>query len=396
MLLEKLNNRLIGNSFIAIEVFTLESNKTNFAITFIENSKNELNIIDSKVQESVDLDWLQKQKLPINLIINTSKVLSNTLGFSEKSEVIAFKKAFPSLNIDDFYFESFIEKGKTLVYISRKDYINEILKSFKQIEKYIINISLGSSVVSNVIPYLNSIESVSFNFGKLDLNLLTFVNEAIEDENYLINNTNLNNKNILGFSSIISFFKSQKNGNLDSKNNDLKNTFLQLNFFKKVSVYSVYFFLGLLLLNYLYFSYYFEKYNELIAVKEIVDSKTKKIESLSKNIYEKEQLLKNIGTIEKKPSFVINEINKTIPSSILLNEFTFYPITKKQKDESLAEFEENSIIISGITTNNEEFSSWLTSINDIDLIKSTSIIDFGEKESKTNFTLKIKLDETKQ
>src|SRR5690606_32305222 len=106
-----------------------------------------------------------------------------------------------------------------------------------------------------------------------------------------------------------------KNGNLDSKNNDLKNTFLQLSFFKKVSVYSVYFFLGLLLLNYIFFSYYFEKYNELIAVKEIVDSKTKKIELLSKNIYEKEQLLKNIGTIEKKPSFIINEINKTIPSS---------------------------------------------------------------------------------
>lgn len=396
MLTVKLNKSLIGNKFIALEVFTSNSNKINYAVTLIGKSKDEINIIDSKILDKIDFEWLLKQKVPISIILNTTKVLCKTLDFSEKNEILAFKKAFQTLNIDDFYFESFCKNGKTLVYMSRKDYVNEIMTSFKQIENKIINVSIGSSAISSIIQYIESSETICFNFGKLNLKQLTISSESIENETYLVSNTNLSNKNILGFSSIISFFNNQKNGNLDLLNSQLKNSFLQVSFFNKVSIYSVYIFLGILLLNYLIFSHYFEKYNELVIVKELIDSKTIKIESLSKNVYEKEQLLKNIGTFEKKPSFVINEINKTIPSSILLNELSFNPITKKQKDESLAEFEQNLIIISGITNDNEEFSTWLESLNKFELIKSTSIIDFGEKEIKINFTLKIKLDETKQ
>ncbi len=399
MLFDKLKNIIIGNQFIGIEIFAEnEFEKVNCIL--VKKNKNELSIIDSLKFNSIDEIKEEKAtEIPIILSLNTNKVLSKEVDSIEKTDSFLVKKAFPNLNLDEFYYQIWRFSDKSSVSIVRKSYVNEIIDSLKKNKKITINsVFIGLSTLENVLNYINN-DSVFLN-GKeynKNSNLITFSN-LTKPVNYDLDGIEIKNTDLLSFSSIISFIKNKKDiGTIDELNSTLKNNVFQDLFFKKFSRFSIYSILIILLINFIFFNYYFNKFNEMNILSEQNNINITTIEELKKSINEKEKILKEFTVPNtQKLSVIINEIIVSIPTSILLNEVQFQPIEKKGSIEKPTTYLNNNILISGKTISNDEFTEWIDLISNKEEYNKVTILNFGKDESKDlSFTIKIELNETK-
>jgi Tfp pilus assembly protein PilN len=122
--------------------------------------------------------------------------------------------------------------------------------------------------------------------------------------------------------------------------------------------------------------------NQFQKVKELqieVDKKKNSIENLSK---------KSNSTV----SFFLDKLGESIPKSILLKDIQFQPLLLKIKKDKKAIFDQNKMVISGTSSNGNEFTKWLQFLEAKPWVKSTSIIDYGiGKTTKTSFLIHLEL-----
>ena len=399
MLFDKIKNIIIGNQFIGIEIFTEdEVEKVNCIL--VKKSKNELSILDSEKFDSIDeIKEENTNGIPIILSLNTDKVLIKEVDSIEKNDSFLVKKAFPNLNLDEFYYQIWRYSEKSNISIVRKSHLNEIIELLKGRKK--INISsifIGLSTIENVINYIKS-DSVLLNgkiFDKISNSISS--SKSSNSINYAINSVEIKNTDLLSFSSIIAYITHKNNfGTISELNSTLKDKDFQNSFFNKVSRFLIYSLLAILLINFIFFNYYFNKFNETTILSDQNNINVINIKSLKNSIVEKEKKLKEyVVPNTKKVSVITNEIIESVPSSILLDEVQFQPIDKKGNLENLATYFSNVILISGKTISNDEFTQWIDYISKIKKYTKVTIINFGKDENKDlSFTVKIELNETK-
>lgn len=155
----------------------------------------------------------------------------------------------------------------------------------------------------------------------------------------------------------------------------------------------VYVLLGILLVNFFFFNHYYKKSVEtnadVLAGKEMAQQ----IKQTKERLKDKESKLKNSTNLfDSKSSFLINELVKNMPNSILLSELTYHPLEKKVKEDEPLVFKSDVILISGKTVNVKELTNWFEAIEENKWVKSTAIVHFGKNETNESvFTLQINL-----
>jgi len=393
-----LKNRIIGNYFIAIEIFSPNNDEgLLFSVTHIRKTKNELQIIESKIVSEVDLKYIKKLQVPVFININTNKVLYKTLEHPEKNEALALKKAFPGLSSEEFYFSIWNTETKSIVFIARKEYLQKLTSVFKEINTLIFNINIGISSLKNTIEYFPSDEFITLNTRLLNLNDFNITNIFETDiKTYSINGIQISSADILNFSSVVNFLiQNNYIGNISDLNAKTEDAFFQDAFFKKTSKVLIYFLLAVLTINYFFFSQYFEQYSKLSSLDQNFELEQQKLVSLEKEVLKKEQILKNHNLPSNlKPSYILNNIVKEIPATVLLSELILNPIAKKGKDGNISEFNKNILILSGKTTDNENLLVWTRTLEQKEAVKKISFIKYEKIDSNNNFfSLKIVLNE---
>lgn len=395
---QKLKNIIIGNQFIGLDVFA-EADFEKVNCIFVKKNKNELSITDSIKFNSIDeIKDDNIGGIPIILTLNTDKVLTKEVDSIDKNDSVLVKKAFPNINLDEFYYQIWRLSDNSNISIVRKTYLNETISLFKDNKKININsVFIGISPLENVINYINN-DSVLLN-GKIFDKISNSISSSNSDDsiNYDVNNIQIKNTDLLSFSSIISYLSNNSIGSINELNLVLKNNYFQNSFFIKSSRFLTYSLLAILLINFIFFNYYFNKFNEINILSDQNNINVTNIESLKKSIIEKETKLKEYAVPNtEKASVMINEIIESIPTSILLNEVQFQPIEKKGNIENSTTYFNNVILISGKTISNDEFTEWIDYISKIKKYNKVTIINFGKDENRDLiFTIKIELNETK-
>lgn len=397
MFFSLLKNKIIGNEFLAIEIFSITNDDLLFSITHIRKVKNELQIISSKIVSEIDTKSLKKLQIPIFININTNKVLHKTLENLEKNETLAFKKAFPGLKTEEFYFSIWNTETENIIFVARREYVQKIESLFKEISSFFLNINIGISPLKNIIEYFTPDSSIVLNAKSLDLSNYNITNTSeTVSKNFSVNGIQISSEDILNFSSVINFLTQNKYiGNISELNNKTEDSFFQNVFFKKTSKALIYFSLAALTINYFFFSHYFDQYNRLASLNQNSEFEQQKIISLEQEVVKKEQILKahNLPS-NLKPSYIINNIVKEIPSTVILSELIFNPILKKGKDGTISEFNKNELILSGKTSNSEKLLTWTKELEQKKAIKKISFIKYEKTDlNNTFFSLKIVLNE---
>ncbi|WP_407556491.1 hypothetical protein [Winogradskyella sp. 4-2091] len=397
-MLDKILNYLkYGNRFCGIEHYS-SNGRDILQLCVLKQSKNELNIeLAAKFETTEEASKKLSKNQHVVLVINTDKVLSKTIESEQNDALKNVYKAFPNINLDDFYFEVLSENNTHFISLCRIDYIESILKDYSEKNIHIIDISFGNTIISSVKPFTNSrtIHTSNAITTIKDSYIVQIKKDEVEPNNYDVNGLTVSNDQILSFSAALQgvLKNSTTKTNFEEKKSALLNDFKQVRFFSQFLKLGGLFILVLLLVNFFFFNQYFNKVNDLKQVSEINQSTKGQILKLDEIVSKKQKmvddLLKSNGS---KSSFYCDRIMQSLPQSILLSEFNYQPLLKRIKVDKAIELERNSISVSGASSDSDAFSKWIALLEQEDWIDKVEIIDYGSTASSvSDFRIKIVL-----
>jgi hypothetical protein len=396
MQLPRLDNALLGSQFVGMELYCLDS-EDGIAVLHIKKKADELLIENKEKRSSIDnLTNRPNKELPIFLTINNNQVIHKEIDTAEGIDTKLLHKAFPNIKLEDFYYQIWRLNQKSIIAICRKSYIEELLQQFKDLKLSITSISLGVCGLSQISDYVGS-KIINTNSQSIDIDKESILNSNQDSlvKTYDINGLEIQNTYLLGFCSVLQKIIPNKNlsGSVDLINEKLYNNFYQNSFFRKGLRFMVFALLVILLINFFLFNFYYKKSiessSDVLANKDMITQ----IKQVKQRLKEKEAKLKNsTNFFDSKSSFLVNELVKDLPNSILLNELVYHPLKKNIKIEEALVFESDVVTLSGITTNAKELTNWFEQIGTKSWVKSTDIVHFGKNENNQSiFTLQVNL-----
>lgn len=384
-----------GNYFCGIE-HTSKDEQNSINIIILKKTKKELVVQSSFEKNSIENSSKKLSKNQhIFLVINNDKVLSKSIESEQANSTKLVYKAFPNINIDDFYFEVLTQKNIHFISVCRKSYVDSLIDKYTNLKLFIINLSFGNNLIETVTNFVNQHEVCSSN-SKIELvnSQVIRISKSVEQtKNYNINGIEVSSNYLLPFCGALQTILKNNSvrTNLNIKKDELQHNFKQTRFFNSFLKIGGLFVLVLLLVNFLYFNYYFKKVNELTEISKINESTKKQIVSLNEVVTKKKKmtddLLKNSSS---KTSFYIDRISHSIPNSILLTEFNYQPLLKKIKAENIIELQNYKILVSGTSNESDLFSNWINQLEQKSWISKVEISEYGES-SNNNSHFKIKI-----
>jgi Tfp pilus assembly protein PilN len=395
MTFPSLQNILLGKKYMSIEHFSSD-NEEKMTLLLIEKKKNGLVITqkDKRTYSSILPEKFDK-KLPFYLVINTNQVIQKEISEIDVSDEKLLHKAFPNLVWNEFYYEIWRLKTKSVIAISRKTYVNEIVSVYQKQGISVVGISLGICSISGIVNYSPK-EEVATNHQNIswkeDNPIITAKTTPLSI-NYDINGLEIPSTHLLAFFGVLRILISNRltSGNLTDYNHILYDDYNQKSFFSKGIQAMVGLLLVLLLFNFFVFNNYYKKVQDISEQLLLNNSSQEEILKTKERVKIKELKGQNIlGTSSVQSSLLINEIAKQIPSSILLTELIYNPLEKKIKIDEPITIQEKTITISGTTISNSAFTKWIEEIEKFKFIKEVVITNFGKNETaETLFSVKL-------
>lgn len=395
MTLPSLTTLLLGKQYIGIEHFSL-NNEEKMSILLVEKKKEELVIVKKdRVYHSETLPEKWDKTLPFFLVVNTNQVIQKEVQGIDASDEKLLHKGFPNTNWDEFYFEIWRLKTKSIVAISRKIYVEELLSNYHKQGISIAGISLGVCSIAEIINYSEE-EQLFTNHQTISWSEETPIitaNPTALDTTYNINGLAIQNSHVLTFAGILRLLlkNTTNTGNLINYSHQLYENHNQRSFFSKGIKIMIGVLLAILLINFLIFTHYFKLAQETSESLLLSKSSLEEVVKTKQRIQAKEQKVKNVVAMtSSQSSLVINEITKRIPQYVLLTELVYHPLEKKIKPEEPILTQEKTITLSGTTIDNAAFTLWVETIEQLKWMDQVVITRFGKNDlNETEFSIKL-------
>jgi len=386
---------LFGKLYGAVEHSMTGGNPTiNYLL--LKKQKNEF-IID-KEGSTIDISELTDlttKEQTVFLVINNEHVITKTLGQKIGGQK-AVQSAFPNLNLNDFYYETYSTKENTFVCICRKEYVDGLINEYDAVSLPIIDFSLGSLISTQILPYTNETVIRTSNSTLLIKNKEFIEIEKTDtpnDETYTINDLVVKGASINCLSGILCYYTeiSKTEWSFGILKNKLRDNFIQKKIFDLGLRTALSFIFFVLLSNFLIFSNYRDEINILNNEVEIGQNNKIKLSALKKEVDKKEKIINEISMVEgSKLSLYFDIIGASFPKTMQLNQLNYQPLTKKMKNEKEIEYIEKTIIVKGVSIKSEGFSNWITNLEKEKWIKSILVISYGIGKQKSNeFEIKM-------
>ena len=395
MKLPTLTSLLLGKQYIAVEHFTLNQ-KEKVSIVQLKKNKKELSIEAESCILYSDTCFQQCNKaLPFFLVINTKQVIHKEVEGIAALDQKLLHKGFPNTNWEEFYFEIWRLKTKSVIAISRKTYVEELLSNYRKQGISVVGLSLGACSSAEIYKYTEE-QELHTNHQIISIDeegQIIRQNLSSSERKHMINGLAVQNSELLPFSGVVRLLikHTTNTGNLIEVSEQLYKDSCQQRFFSKMIKIGMGVLLFILLLNFFVCTHYFKRAEETSQRLQLNKSSLENIQELKQSIQTKEQKLNNVlAVVSSQSSYFINEVTKIIPKSILLTELVYAPLDEKVKPEKTILFRENTIKISGTTTSNAAFTKWIENIEKLEWLEEVVILQFGKKDrSKSIFSIKL-------
>ncbi len=387
-----------GHRFCGVE-HTLNDKQSILYTTILKKNKKQVDI--EKCFSSKNIKEILS-KLPKNqhvfLIINDEKVLTKSLKAEQTDDLSLIHNVFPNINISEFYYEIINQNEINFISICRKEYIDQLIKDYYDNNIYVTSFSLGNAIISNTVRYIDNplIFTSNARISTQDHFIKTIdYLETEKKNNYNINGLKVSNTYILSLTSALSNILNSfaPITNYQDKKGTLLQAYKQVRFlglFLKMGLLSI---LGILLINFLFFNFYFNQVNTLNQTSQLNQTTKSNIiklnEQVSKAKKTTEDLLKSSTS---KSSFYIDAIIYSLPKSILLSEINYQPLKKRIKNGNPILLKDNIITVSGKSTNSVRYSEWIIALENLSWIDKVSVETYNDSKTlASNFSIKINI-----
>jgi len=382
-----MKNRLLtyGIHFCAVEHAT----EQNFHLLQLQKKKKEL--VLSKQESYTNFNdvvaSIGSQK-HIFLIVNNEQILSKEIKFTHSSKERIVKTAFPNIQLQDFYFEVSQNDILSMVCICRKEVINTLLQEYTEKGISVINFSLGNLKVNTLASFteLAQIQTSNAVIGIENKQIIGLEKKKGLAQTYDINGLKVNKDQVLALSGIISYYSGKEFLSDDEFQNSLLTAYQQ----KRIFTLGIRSALGILfftlLVNFLLFTSYRDSVATLTSELALNETYKKQLISLKELVSKKEKLVESIHSASNsKVIWYVNEITKSVPTSLSLNEIKYQPLTRPTREEKQIELRENEILVKGISKDDTDFTNWISELEKQPWIDKVSFLNYGSRKTKQTF-----------
>jgi hypothetical protein len=93
-----------------------------------------------------------------------------------------------------------------------------------------------------------------------------------------------------------------------------------------------------------------------------------------------------------KSSLYVSEIIALMPNTMLLSSLNYQPLMQRIKNKKPIILQENTIVLSGKSYQNELFTAWINSLNNLTWVHNVAILKYSDQNSKASeFSIKLNL-----
>lgn len=383
-----------GRTISSVEITTVDGAEWLFG--FVAKKRKgefeDLNFIASDSFSGLG-DKLGKNR-HIYLIINTDKVLIKALAPNSNVQNMV-SQAFPGLSSSDFYYDVHQAGDQSYVSICRKEDVLHILERAEKEGLNVIGFQLGFSSLVKILPNLNDGHVVSsrHQFEISNSEIISFSSISDPWESYQIDDVTLGSEYLIALSGLFNYTDEKKDSftNSSEKNQVLKKTYLEKNFFRKGVFIGIGILLVGLITNLLFFTSYLKEYDQLNSEVELVSRQKESLTSKTSEVEGKERIVKNIlNSGNSKSSFYINRIVDSRPASIVFSEILYQPLTKSIRPDKKIDYIKNEFLVSGASVDKEAFSEWIEQLEERSWIENITVINYASSSGKVDdFSIKL-------
>ena len=398
-MLERFKTYLLYGSFFSSVEHSLKDHQAIIYGTVLKKSKKE---VDAKRYFSLKTIEEIPPNLPgsrhIHLVINNDQVLTKTIKSEGVDTLSLVNKAFPNIGISEFYYQ-FIDQGHTsFISICRKKYIDDLIKAYDGHGIRVISFSLGNMGLTRIVPYIEDSQILTSNTCIRIQNKRIEAMDDIQPQKevcYHINGLKVSNSHLLSFSGALSYLVGNPNSNANygDKTNALFDDYKQIRFFNQFLKSGLVLILVMLLINFMCYNFYFNQVRTLDQTSQLNQTAKRDITVLSESVNKAKKTTDDLlNSSTSRSSFYMNALVNSLPPSILLSEINYQPLARNVKPDKPIEISQNTMIISGESSNKSQYSQWITSLEDMNWIHQVTIEAYNDSKSVySNFSIKISM-----
>lgn len=396
-----LRNIVYGTTYYALEHIGANQDAC-INILIAKKKKGELTVVDkTKVFEIDEVREFNKKLKSAHLIINNNQVLQKTIdNIQTLSEVVLINQAFPNIDLNAFYHQIIRVREKAYVYICRKEYVDTLIQKYEDQTIYITQWSIGNTPIAALLPLLKkeSIIQTPQSAIFIDNGAIRSIDRIetgnYQNEYYDVEGIKVEGSYINALGAIVATLggvsKDIVSTNFEEKEIDLQSYFKQHRLFAIGLPVAIGILLLIFLVNFLFYNHYYTKVNYL---NEIGGSNVLQKELLIKKdsiVDQKQKLFEDlIASASSSSSYFIDRVIGEMPSTILLDQLQYHPLVKKPRKNKPIIVQENTLVIHGETTMNNDLSEWISTLEELDFIESVSIGNLEKKGKNTAFSIEI-------
>lgn len=380
----------------AIEHST-KNNQVSIFYTHLVKRKNVVVLEYSSKFDSIrDFVKSDKKKKYVTLALNDNQILTKRIESTISDPLKLVQKAFSNININDFFYQINSFTTSHVISVCRKKHLYDVLDLYKKESISIKSITLGITSVFSIIDYIDTNKIYASNF-EIDLkNKVPFNIKKNQDpisEFYNVNGIEVDTTNVLAFSSAMLDILDSPNAltNLHELQKTLYENCWHQRFFAFFVKFVLCFLLCILAINFVVFNHYFNCTNELRLSTESVLLDKKDIEVYRKKLKDTHRKVDGLlNTSPSKSSYFINALITNLPNIISLSEIQFQPLVGKIKTDNEVIVDENTLILSGESSDKELFSKWIYLMESMEWVVSVQIINYEDIEGfRSSFSIKL-------
>jgi hypothetical protein len=397
-LAHKIQQLIYGHTLSAIEVGTI--NGSDY-ITLLKLNKTK-GAIELEEVVSYDMEHIEESDISnkhYKLIFNTDTVITKSIVSEKHHTEDLVSEAFPGVKLETIYYNCLSLEQNHIISICKKSAFDSTIAALNVRTSNIIEVFLGPQIIY-ILKQLSSgttfhVPGCQISFG--DTGELEIHKQiSYSEQSYSFKDLELKNNQLLAFGGALSY---EADSNFILKNYGLmeasmRNIYLNTTYSKIILYTGLFLVLIALLVNFLFYSYYFSETSKFShsPVEKIYLSQ--KIKALSEINEKKAAFIANALSAKSYSSYYLNEIIKTKPVSIVLDQLSYQPIKGLVEEGEQIEYETNVSLISGQAHNAKSLSEWIRTLEELEFIDHIFIENLVRSENEqVLFKFKIKWNE---
>lgn len=383
---------LLGSCFAGIEA-EFRGDEMRYHVTLVKQKgkKITVDLCACNLASLSDLPAGILKNIPVMLAITGKGILYRKVQADRDAGIdVLVRKALPNISAKDFITEAQSAGSEHYLAIARKE---TVVRALDEVSAHgsVISISIGALCVKNILPLLAE-EMVSFGAHRVDHDrrLIASVqyNETHDGAADIhLGDEMINAQHVIGFSAVITRLV---NAQLQTS---LLNTdvFLQQRLFKISVRAAIIFFLIILSFNFIAFSHYHNRAEELQSLPGSGNVLTERLHVLRSEVNTRQSFLQASGLLREMPfAWYADQLAHGLPSGIQLKQMHFCPRVKLAEEDTIG-FSTNQLEITGTCAESTDLNKWLQQLKAVNWVKSAAIQSYGQDRSRTYGEFKLEL-----